>query len=164
MWAVFLLGGGLFSIWLDLRWFPEIASNALFHIISFALGLVVMRAVMRASRNTGRLLARFGKEGEVPRFETNKLVMTGVYSCMRHPMHFGLLFFPFAFAFILGSPTFIILVAPAEAALMTLLVKFVEEPQAIRKFGSEYRSYMKDVPFFSVTGKCLKQLLGKGEF
>jgi len=31
-----------------------------------------------------------------PRLETNKLVSTGVYDCMRHPMHFGLLFFPWS--------------------------------------------------------------------
>ncbi len=162
IWVLFLLGGGGLSVWLDTRWFPCLFLNSCFHVITLPVGLVILGAVVRASRNTGRLLARLGRDGDVPRFETNRLVTAGIYSCMRHPMHFGLLLFPFAFAFILGSPTFILIVAPVEAMLMILLIKLVEEPQAISKFGLEYERYMKEVPFFSVNPGCLRQLFGKG--
>ncbi len=164
IWALLLLGGGTLSIWLDIRWFRSLFSNFVFHILTLLVGFFILRLVMRASRNTGRLLAKLGRDGEVPRFETNRLVTTGVYSCMRHPMHFGLLFFPFAFAFILGSPAFILIVGPLEAMAMILLIILVEEPQAIGKFGLDYRKYMKEVPFFSLEPKCLKKLFGRTDF
>lgn len=163
IWALFLIGGGAFSVWLDIRWFPRLFPDLYFHIVTLPVGLVILGAVMRASRNTGRLLAKFGREGEVPRFQTNRLVTAGVYSCMRHPMNFGLLFFPFALAFIMGSPTFILLIAPAEAVMMILLIRFVEERQAIRTFSLEYERYMREVPFFSLKPECLKQLFGKND-
>ncbi len=49
---------------------------------------------LRTWRLPSHLLARMGHKGDIPLLETNKLVSTGVYGCMRHPMHFGLLFFP----------------------------------------------------------------------
>jgi len=161
IWIIFLIGGGALSIWLDLRWFHQIFSNIFFHIITFFAGVSILHFIMNASRNTGKLLARFGREGDIPRLETNKLVTTGIYSCMRHPMHFGLLFFPLAIALMLGSPTFILIVYPVEVIIMFLLIKFAEEPQAIHKFGDEYKEYMKRVPFFSLKAECLKQLFSK---
>jgi len=161
IWIIFLLGGGALSIWLDLRLFPRIFQNIYFHILAFLFGIIILRFVMQASRNTGKMLAKFGREGKVKRLDTNKLVTTGIYACMRHPMHFGLLFFPLAFAFILGSPTFILIIYPIELIIMLLLIKFAEEPEAIRKFGDEYKDYMKQVPFFSFNIECLKKLFGK---
>lgn len=162
IWVLLLFGGGVLAVWLDARWFPGLFSNLYFHIITFVVGFFVFRLVIRASRNTGKLLARLGREGTVPRLETNKLVTTDIYFCMRHPMYLGLLFFPLAFALILGSPTFILMIAPAEAVAIILLVKLVEEPQAVRKFGPAYEDYMRDVPFFSLKRECLKRLFGKG--
>ena len=115
--------------------------------------------VMRISRNTGRLLARLGREGDLPRLETNKLVTEGIYATMRHPMHFGLLFFPLAIALTLGSPSFILIIAPLEMLLMIAMIKLIEEPEAIRKFGDAYRDYQKRVPMFSLRPESLRQLL-----
>jgi len=42
---------------------------------------------------------------------------------------------------------------------MLLMIKFVEEPGAIKKFGDEYLSYKKQVPWFCVKIKCLKKIL-----
>jgi len=115
--------------------------------------------VMLISRNTGRFLAKHGREGNIPRFSTNILVTTGMYECMRHPMHLGLLFFPVSFALIIGSPAFITIIAPGEILLIILLVKLVEEPEAQRKFGEVYKSYKKTTPMFSLRKRCLKMLL-----
>lgn len=156
-----ILGGGVLSIWLDLQWFPEIFSSIFIHIITFVAGVFIFFFVMNASRNTGRFLAKFGRECDVPRLETNKLVTTGIYSCMRHPMHFGLLFSPLSIALILGLPTFVLIIAPAEMIIILLLIKFVEEPQAIRKFGNDYKKYMEQVPFFSLKAECLRKLFLK---
>ncbi len=159
IWVLMLVGGSTLSIWLDLNWFPGLFANLIFHIATLVPGLLLLYLVMRVSRNTGRLLARMGREGDIPRMKTNKLVTSGVYSCMRHPMHLGLLFFPWAMALILGSPTFIMVIAPLEILFMLVMIKFGEEPEAIRKFGDAYREYQKQVPMFNLRSDCWRQLL-----
>jgi len=161
IWVLMLIGGGALSIWLDLRWFPALFANLFFHTVTLVVGVLLLRLVMRVSRHTGRLLARMGREGDLPRMETNKLVTTGVYGCMRHPMHLGLLFFPWAVALILGSPTFMLVIAPLEILFMVVMIKFVEEPEAIHKFGDAYREYQKQVPMFNLRPDCWKQLLNE---
>ena len=158
-WVVMLFGGAALGIALDLRWFPRLWRSVPFHIAAFVLGAAVLRFVLVVSRNTGRFLARLGREGDIPRMETNKLVTEGLYGCMRHPMHFGLLFFPWAAALLLGSPTFIIIIAPLEMLFMVVMIKAFEEPEAIRKFGDAYREYMRRVPMFSLRPACLRKLL-----
>jgi len=159
IWVIMLVGGGALGLWLDGRWFRPLLVSPLFHMVTLVAGALLLRWVMQVSRATGRLLARLGREGKVSRLETNRLVTDGVYGCMRHPMHFGLLFFPWSLALILGSPTFILIIAPLEMALMVLMIKLAEEPEAIRKFGDAYRHYQQQVPMFSLRRTCLYQLL-----
>ena len=159
IWIVMLVGGSALGLWLDWRWFHALLLNPFFHLVTFVLGALLLRFVLQVSRSTGRLLARLGREGDIPRMETNKLVTDGVYGCMRHPMHFGLLFFPWAVALILGSPTFILLIAPVEMLFMIVMIKLVEEPEAIRKFGDAYREYQARVPGFNLRLSCLRLLL-----
>jgi len=160
-WLIMLVGGIVLGWWLDWQFFPSLLYSPLFHILSFLPGIILLRLVLQASRNTGRFLARIGREGNLPRFETNRLVTSGYYACMRHPMHFGLLFFPLSIAFISGSVSFILFIAPAEMVFMIVMIKFIEEPEAIRKFGQEYLDYKKRVPMFSLKWNCIKPLVGK---
>ena len=160
VWIAMMLGGIIGGLWLDWRRFRKLLLNPLFHVVTLILGVLLLQGLRTSSANTGRMLARLGKEGEdVPRFETNKLVKSGVYSCMRHPMHLGLLFFPLAVALIIGSPAFIFIIAPLEMLLMIAMIKFIEEPEAIAKFGDEYREYQKRTPMFNFSLNCLKQLI-----
>ena len=159
IWILMLIGGGILGISLDLQWFHSLFVNPLFHLATLAAGIFLLRLVLRASRHTGRLLARLGREGDIPRMETNKLVTTGVYSCMRHPMHFGLLFFPWSVALILGSPSFILVIAPLEMLFILIMIKLVEEPEVIRKFGDSYREYQKQVPGFNLCPDCWRQIV-----
>ena len=159
MWLVMILGGGALGIFLDRRWFPLLQGSIPFHVLSFALGLPVFWLVMRISRNTGRLLAREGRKGDLPRGDTNRLVTGGVYACMRHPMHLGLLLFPLSLALLIGSPVFILLIAPLESLFILAMVKLVEEPEAIAKFGEAYREYQQRVPMFNLRPDCLRLLL-----
>ncbi|MCF2141741.1 MAG: isoprenylcysteine carboxylmethyltransferase family protein [Candidatus Lokiarchaeota archaeon] len=158
VWVLMMFGGAILGIIIDQSLFPFLWKSILFHILSFIPGVFLMWAVFRISKVTGRFLARFGREGDIPRMETNKLVTDGIYGCMRHPMHLGLLFFPFSFALLIGSPTFIIIIAPLEMLFILMLIKIVEEPEAIAKFGDDYLNYMKKVPMFNFRIKCLKYL------
>jgi len=161
IWGLMLVGGGALSIWLDRHWFNELFVNPIFHLATLVVGILLLRLVMSVSRYTGRLLASMGREGDLPRMDTNKLVTTGVYGCMRHPMHLGLLFFPWSAALMLGSPTFILVIAPLEMLFMLVLIKFVEEPEAIQKFGDAYRDYQKQVPMFNLRSSCWRQMLSE---
>jgi len=156
-----LVGGRGLSLWLGWHWARSLLLNPFFHLFTLVAGVFLLRFVLRVSRYTGRLLAQMGREGDIPRMETNKLVTTGVYGCMRHPMHLGLIFFPWAVALILGSPFFWIVLAPLETIFILVMVKLVEEPGAIAKFGDEYREYQKRVPMFSLQLDCLRRLTGQ---
>jgi protein-S-isoprenylcysteine O-methyltransferase Ste14 len=39
------------------------------------------------------------------------------------------------------------------------MIKWVEEREALAKFGDAYREYRQRVPFFNFRWACLKQLL-----
>jgi protein-S-isoprenylcysteine O-methyltransferase Ste14 len=159
LWFFLLFGGAAVGLWLDTRCFPRLVVSPLFHLLALVPGVAILWLVVRVSRITGRWLARHGREGELPRLETNRLVTTGPYACMRHPMHLGLLFFPMALALLLGSPSFVFMVAPAEMLLMVLLIRLLEEPEARRKFGDAYDAYRQRVPMFSIRPDCLRRLL-----
>ncbi len=161
VWLLMLAGGVAGGWWLDQKWFPALYDSLWFHGVSFIAGLYVLKMVMRVSRNTGQTLAKYGRKGTLPRMETNVLVSRGVYRYMRHPMHLGLLFFPLAVALLAGSPSFILVIAPAEMLFMLLMIKVVEEPEAMRKFGDAYRRYREQTPGFCFRKECLKALLQK---
>lgn len=97
-------------------------------------------------------MAKLEKKEGSKRFDVNKLVKNDIYSCMRHPMHLSLLFVPISIAFIIGSPAFILIVAPVEMIFIILMIKLVEEPEAIKKFGDDYIEYKKQVPMFNLDG------------
>ena len=156
-----LVGGSVAGLWLDSHLFNTCLTNPWFHAISFVIGLIILRLVMNSSRNTGRLLARLGREGDLPRMETNKLVSEGYYACMRHPMHLGLFLLPLVTAFIIGSLSFILIIAPLEILFMIIMIKLFEEPQAVRKFGDDYLRYREQVPMFSLRQQCLRALFGR---
>ncbi len=163
IWLVFLIGGAILSIHFDKIYFFNWFNSTKFHIVTLIPGYFLLKMILKASRNTGRYLAKKGREGNIKALETNRLVTTGIYSCMRHPMHLGLLFFPLAFALLVGSPTFILFLAPLEMLLMLLMIKRYEEPQARKKFGPAYDAYKKQVPFFNFKKSCLKELLKESD-
>ena len=163
VWFILLFGGLIAAVALDLRFFRTLFFSPSFHIVSSFVGLVLLRLVMNASRKTGRLLARKGRVGKLLRMETNRLVTTGIYGCMRHPTHLGLLFFPLAVGLVAGSPSFILIFAPFEAIFILAMLKLYEEPGAIRKFGDEYRAYQKQVSMFDFSPECLKELFLRRE-
>jgi protein-S-isoprenylcysteine O-methyltransferase Ste14 len=161
IWMLMLLGGAWFSIANDLRHFPGLFGSFLFHLMSLAAGILLLRLSFRAAAAGGRELARRGREGELPRLETNRLVTSGVYACTRHPMLFGLMALPLAIALILGSPTFIFFVAPAEALFILIMILTLEEKEAVAKFGDAYRRYRSRTPLIPRSRECWHELFGK---
>ena len=162
-WLLLIFGGIFLGICTDIWLLGHYVDSLPFHIITFILGMSLLFFVMRASRHTGRILAKYGRTGDLPRMETNQLVTTDVYQCMRHPMHLGLLFFPLSLALMIGSISFIFIYSPLEMLSMILLIKLLEEKEAIRKFGSDYLSYKQQVPMFNLSPQCLKKMMQRVE-
>ncbi|SFV90535.1 Putative protein-S-isoprenylcysteine methyltransferase [hydrothermal vent metagenome] len=120
-------------------------------------GIVILKAAFNAAGNGGRELTK-GRVGNIPRMETNRLVTTGIYGCMRHPMLFGLTLLPMGWALLIGSPTFITWIAPLEMLFIVVMVIIFEEMEVKKKFGKAYDNYRQDVPMVSFRRKCLKWL------
>ena len=154
-----LVGGAVYSIIRD--WENPLFHSWLFHVVSFIIGTVLIILSFRAAGNGGRELAK-GRTGDIPRLETNRLVTTGIYACMRHPMLFGLTLLPLGVAFLLGSPTFITIIAPLEMLFIIVMVLVFEEMEVHKKFGKAYEAYKKEVPMVSFRWKCLKRLFAPG--
>ena len=155
LWFVLIVGGSVYALTQD--WKTPLFSSVTFHLFSGMLGLLVLRLAFNAAANGGRELAK-GRVGDIPRLETNRLVTTGLYSCMRHPMLFGLTLLPLGWALLIGSPTFITVVAPLEMLFIVVMVSVFEEREAERKFGEAYREYRSSVPMVSFRLECLKRL------
>jgi len=156
LWLIMLFGGAWYAFSQDISnpYFKSIS----FHIISGVFGTIIIFLAFRASANGGKELTK-GRVGEIPRLETNQLVTTGIYNCMRHPMLFGLTLLPLGWALLLGSPTFILIIAPLEMIFIMIMVMVFEEMEVSRKFGEEYEKYRQKVPMVSFEWKCLKRLI-----
>ena len=79
---------------------------------------------------------------------------------MRHPMLFGLTLLPLGWALLLGSPTFIAVVAPLEMVFIVFMVIIFEEREVKGKFDEEYKAYANEVPMVSFEWRCLRELFG----
>ncbi len=162
LWILIISFGIVSSLYLDYN-IVKIHVTPLWHIVLFFIGFLLLRLILHTSAYTGRLLKKLGKKGKVQRFETNKLVKEDIYSCMRHPMHLGLLFLPESIGLMMGSPSFILIVGPIIMIFMIIMIKLFEEKEAEKKFGEEYKKYKKEVPMFSFSPRCLKYFFKKGE-
>jgi protein-S-isoprenylcysteine O-methyltransferase Ste14 len=93
-------------------------------------------------------IIEFRKKGQVKRgksyIHTTKIVDTGIYSIVRHPQYVtfmlwsiaGMLLFQNWIVFFLGIPIF----------PLTYLDLIKADENAIKKFGDEYKIYIKEVP------------------
>jgi len=158
LWVFMLLGGAIYGIIKDTE--NPLWSSFTFHLLSFIVGYFILVFAFRSAENGGRELKK-GRVGDIPRLETNHLVTTGIYSCMRHPMLFGLTLLPLGTALLIGSPTFIFIIAPFEMIFIIFMVIVFEEREVRKKFKDEYREYASKVPMISFRRECLHKLFGK---
>jgi len=152
LWFIMIVGGAIYAISKD--WGTPLFDSLSFHIFTAIIGFMVTILAFRSASNGGKELTK-GRVGDIPRLETNKLVTTGIYACMRHPMLFGLTLLPLGWALLLGSPTFIFFLAPLEMLFIVLMVTIFEEREVNGKFGEAYQAYREKVPMVSFKKECL---------
>jgi len=95
-------------------------------------------------------VAFFAKSGGTP-LPINpppEIIKNGPYSFSRNPMVTGLLLQFFGFGLIMDSVSLTFITSPLLTLLMAAELKFIEEPELIKRFGHGYREYMKEVPMF----------------
>ena len=74
-----------------------------------------------------------------------KLLTTGIFSHVRHPMYASLVLIVLGFAFASGIA--MVLIPAIVIAVLNLLTALKEEEFLLEKFGDEYKEYMKSVPY-----------------
>jgi len=161
IWLLFIIGGIALSIYMDKYVFhlPRLEKGFVYYII-FGFGVILFVNILNISGNVGRTLAKHGKTSkDIGRLQTDRLVTTGIYSKMRHPMNQGLIMLPMAIALIGVSPSFIFFIAPIEMLAMYIMIRTIEEAETRRKFGKEYDDYCAKTPRFCFKWECIKALL-----
>ncbi len=158
LWLIMLFGGAFFSIHRDFQ--NPLFRDFLFHFVTLIVGGFITILAFRSAGNGGKELKK-GRIGDIPRLETNRLVTTGIYACMRHPMLFGLTLLPMGWALLLGSPTFITIVAPSEMIFIVFMVLIFEEMEVKKKYPDSYEQYRQNTPMVTFSFRCLKELFKK---
>jgi protein-S-isoprenylcysteine O-methyltransferase Ste14 len=101
----------------------------------FFLGISIYMALHGAF-----LLVKMGKpKGDLE--NTSKLVTTGLYGLIRHPLYASLVYLGFGAFLKQVTPVTVLLVVINTIALF--ITAKVEEGEMLAKFGEEYRNYMK---------------------
>ena len=84
----------------------------------------------------------------VPFSPPPELVETGPYAVTRNPMLTGVFLALFGIGALLGSICLTFLFTPVLILLMTLELKYIEEPELEKRLGTPYIEYRKRVPMF----------------
>jgi protein-S-isoprenylcysteine O-methyltransferase Ste14 len=123
-------------------------------IIGFA-GMFLAHFLLK---RTGQLLRIYG-ECELWGWST-KLIITNIYTCVRHPHHLGVGLFMTFLGLLIGYPVTFLIITVSQWLWVLLFVIFIEEKECMEKFGDEYGKYKKKVPMFFGNPLCIiKELL-----
>lgn len=92
------------------------------------------------------------KRGGLKHDETIHLFKEGLYGVIRHPAGFGFIIVPILLPIILSAKVPFTLLSVAAIIVMIVYIYYgvyLEEKMDIKKWGDEYRQYMKEVPRFN---------------
>ena len=111
--------------------------------IIFFLGFVSL-GVSAALFLSSNILKKEGGMEKGKGFVTTKLVKTGIYGVIRHPIYLSLAYLFIGFALISQHP--LSLFSGCTMALCCYYFMIEEEKLTIKKFGEEYLRYMEMIP------------------
>jgi protein-S-isoprenylcysteine O-methyltransferase Ste14 len=78
--------------------------------------------------------------------KTSRLVTSGVYAYTRNPMILGYTLLPFGMGVMFQSPGMALTISPFVLVANVLIVKLVEEPNLVARFGEDYIRYRERTP------------------
>lgn len=102
-------------------------------------GFLTMRRHGKARKGSGRH-TQYGFE------QTTRLVSTGIFRYIRHPMYASLILFTWG-VYLKNPGILLILVSLASTALLFITAK-IDEKECLDVFGEEYRDYMQETKMF----------------
>jgi protein-S-isoprenylcysteine O-methyltransferase Ste14 len=104
----------------------------------------------------GRTLKLYAHKQKTEKFTSpDKFVNIGIFACMRHPGQFGNMFLMVGVAMFSGSLSALFWSGWA-VFFGSLFILYIEESEAVKKYGSEYCEYIKTTPPFKFSFKCIK--------
>ena len=156
-WILIIFGGLFVSMALDQYVFNLNIERTgwFFHVVN-AIGLILLLIIFTMINKIGLFISTHGKNDNIAQFTIDKLITNGLYAKMLHPIYQWILFVPFSVSLMSFSPSFIFIIAPIEVLIILLIIKYIDEPAARKKFGKEYDKYAKDKPRFCFKPSCLK--------
>ena len=143
--AFTLAGITLVACWLIFFLFPITAPNRVSFIlgnacVAFGVLLIILAISTLRSRGASPQDAEFTA--------TSRVVRTGIYSIVRHPLYLGWLFmYP---AVMILALNWIVWILGAVGMGCMVIIVLHGEAQLLEKFGEDYRAYMQDVPRFNL--------------
>jgi len=123
-------------------WFVDPAGvKQVFSWIFLVVSAYVVLAGVILMKREGRP-GRAGKQKSLYRFEeTSRLVDTGIFKYIRHPLYSSLLFL--TWGIFLKNTTLVLLIISILSSVFLLITALIDEKECIEYFGDEYRLYMK---------------------
>jgi protein-S-isoprenylcysteine O-methyltransferase Ste14 len=138
-------------LWLFVQNYTYWFSNplTLYHIISWILliiaGYVVIAGVIKLKKSGNSGNSRTDKH--LYNFEkTTKLVDTGIYQYIRHPLYASLIFLAWGIFF--KNPRFQLVIFSAMATVLLYFTARMDEQECSEFFGIDYKEYMKRSKMF----------------
>ena len=129
-------------------WFKE--AGAWHQVISWILlctSLVPLFLGLQALHAHGGIDMSARTEPELLGFEhTSRLVTSGIYGTIRHPMYSSLLLLTWGVFF--KDPSFIAALLAIFATALLFVMARIEEAECQRVFGEEYQAYMRQTKRF----------------
>ncbi len=134
---------------------PSIGEGASVKWILIVFGVIGIILAVILNSIAGRMLKLYGHRVKTKKFSSpDKFIDIGIYSCMRHPGQFGNIILLVSITMLSGKICAVFF-SGWLAFLGAIFILFVEEKEAIKKFGNEYTEYMKKIPPFSLNLKCI---------
>jgi len=135
---------------------PHIIENKIVSIILQIFGIFGVVLAIILNSIAGRTLKLYAHKVKSSKFSPpDKFIDFGIYKCMRHPGQFGNIVLLVSVTMLSGKLCAFVF-GGWLAFLGVLFIVFVEEKEAIEKFGNKYCEYIKKVKPFSLNFKCLK--------
>ena len=130
-----------------------------FPILVRALGLVGIILTYFPLKRTGRLLKLLGDSEKWGC--TNRLVTTDLYRCVRHPHHLSVGIFMTSLGLLIGHLWSFLIITVIQWLWVLGFLFLVEEPELVKKFGTQYKAYRQQVPMLFPKLACAFQVLSK---
>ena len=147
--------------------FPKVTESEFLSVLMKIFGILGIVLAIVLNTLAGRTLKLYGHKIKTKKFSPpDKFVNIGIFSCMRHPGQFGNIILIVSISLLSGK-ILAFLFSGWLAFFGVLFILFVEESEAIKKFGVDYCEYIKNTKPFSLDFVCIKEafdiIFKKGE-